>query len=104
MGKFRDVTELTGEAKWGSYMEDPLPNAQLGSLQPLWISSEALDRVEDGQLPPLSTSVPPLLIFHADKGRPRVRREMTKNEWEQILLAALRLQGRDNDFDEQSIK
>merc|ERR1712194_850276 len=87
--RFRDVTEYTGEAKWGSYMEDPLPGAQLASLEPLWVSSEALDRVESGVLPALSDAVPPLLIFHADKGRQRVNRELIKRKWEEVVLAFL---------------
>merc|ERR1712216_211696 len=66
---FRDVTNITGEAKWGSYMEDPLPGARLAELEPLWISNQALERVESGVLPEMSKEVPPLLVFHADQGR-----------------------------------
>jgi len=85
--RFRDVTNLTGEARWGSYME-------------------ALERVEKGVLPPLPAgagTTPPLLIFHSDKGRSRASREKRKAAWEEVLLALLKHHKRD-DFDEGSIK
>lgn len=34
---FKNVTNITGEAKWGSYLEDPLPGARLAELTPLWL-------------------------------------------------------------------
>mmetsp|Transcript_94644 Transcript_94644/g.276699 ORF Transcript_94644/g.276699 Transcript_94644/m.276699 type:complete len:292 (+) Transcript_94644:823-1698(+) len=101
--RFRDVTNVTGEAKWGSYMEDPLPGARLGELRPLWISGQALERVEDHRLPPLPRDVPPLLIFHSDQGRSRAKREKRKEEWEAVLLQLLRRRGR-RDFNKDSIK
>merc|ERR1712066_575904 len=60
---FWDVTNITGEAKWGSYMEDPQPGARLAELRPLWVSGEGLERVERGKLVKLSEQEPPLLIF-----------------------------------------
>uniref|UniRef100_A0A7S0A1M6 Uncharacterized protein n=1 Tax=Pyrodinium bahamense TaxID=73915 RepID=A0A7S0A1M6_9DINO len=101
--RFRDVTNITGEAKWGSYMEDPLPGAKLNELHPLWISGQAAERVEHGVLPPLSAKRPPLLIFHADQGRSRAGREKNKAVWEVVLLELLKRHGR-TDFNKDSIK
>merc|ERR1712039_755180 len=64
--RFWDVTNLTGEAKWGSYLEDPMPGAQLNSLAPMWVSMEALSAARRGEIPALSEEQPPLLLFHAD--------------------------------------
>jgi len=103
---FRDVTNTTGEARWGSYMEDPQPGARLGELQPLWISGQALERVEAGRLPPLPAgegAAPPLLIFHSDQGRSRAAREKRKAAWEEVLLVLLKRHRR-RDFDRGSIK
>merc|ERR1712014_361450 len=61
-----DVTEITKEAKWGSYLEDPQPGSRLGELKPMWASTETVQRAEEGILPALSVSEPPLLIFHND--------------------------------------
>merc|ERR1711870_52112 len=61
--RFLDVTNITGEAKWGSYMEDPQPGARLTGLDPLWISSKVLVKSSEGKLP-LSETAPPFLVFH----------------------------------------
>merc|ERR1712060_118893 len=98
---FRDVTDLSGEAKWGSYMEDPLPGARFDVLQPMWISGQALERVEKGIIPKLNETAPPLLIFHADQGRSRAHREQKKIEWEEVVMAFLKSDGR-KDFNEQN--
>lgn len=84
--RFKDVTNITGEAKWGSYMEDPLPGSRLAELSPLWISGQALQRMEEGELPPLSKNDPPLIIFHADQGRARAQRSERRSQWEGWLL------------------
>lgn len=65
--KFQDVTDLTGLANWGSYLEDPPPGANLEPLAPLWASARGVARADSGEIEPLSTTEPPLLIFHADK-------------------------------------
>mmetsp|Transcript_71690 Transcript_71690/g.205748 ORF Transcript_71690/g.205748 Transcript_71690/m.205748 type:complete len:512 (-) Transcript_71690:68-1603(-) len=96
---FRDVTDITGEAKWGSYMEDPLPGARLAELKPVWISGEALERVENGQLPPMNVQEPPLLIFHADKGRSRANREANRERWKHVLKESVRVHGKDRGWD-----
>merc|ERR1712083_102943 len=83
--RFWDVTNITGEAKWGSYMEDPLPGARLAELVPLWVSGQVMERVENGILPPLSTEMPPLIIFHGDQGRVRGDRHNNRHRWKQVL-------------------
>jgi len=92
--RFKDVTNLTGYAKWGSYLEDPLPNARIGEMQPLWVSSHALVLVEDGFIPALSREAPPLLIFHADQEGSQFYNLTEKNIWKNLLLELLALQGR----------
>jgi len=84
---FRDVTDLTGEAAWGSYMEDPPDGARLGELQPapLWVSAKAVVRVARKVLPPLSKDEPPLLIFHADHETDHFGGDEMRKDWEQIL-------------------
>lgn len=64
---FDDVTEITGEAKWGSYLEDPPDGSRLGELRPMWASSFAVQRAANGIIHNLSRDAPPLLIFHVDK-------------------------------------
>lgn len=81
----RDVTPITGEAKWGSYMEDPMPGARLAELSPIWISGEGMERVEQGVIPPMNQAVPPLIIFHADKGRERAGRERYRQLWKEVM-------------------
>jgi len=91
---FRDVTNLTGMAKWGSYMEDPLPGARIGELEPIWVSSHALTRSEKGVISTFSEDVPPLLLFHADQGPPRTDREKDRKRWDQVMLEILAQHGR----------
>jgi len=100
---FNDVTNLTGEAKWGSYMEDPLPGARLDKLRPLWISGQAIERVETGVLPKLSEDAPPLVIFHADQGRARAERDRHREEWMEVLLQLLERHGR-TDFNKDDLR
>jgi len=102
---FQDVTNLTGEAKWGSYLEDPMPGARINELQPMWISAEALLRSESGQIPAMSRDVPPLLIFHADHTGYRYYRRVDgqKSVWEGLVLDLMKLHGR-RDFNKDSIK
>ena len=83
---FRDVTEWTGPAKWGSYMEDPQPGAKLAPLKPLWVSGQALERVERQVLPPLSDEEPPLLVFHGDQGRSRAHREEHREAFATVII------------------
>merc|ERR1712048_141438 len=83
--KFRDVTDITGEAKWGSYMEDPLPGAKLHKLKPLWVSGEALVSAKRELIPPMSDKEPPLLVFHADHNMEAFKLPKVKMKWERVL-------------------
>lgn len=91
--RIRDVTGLTGEAKWGSYMEDPLPGAQLAPLKPLWVSGGALSMSEQGAIPPMNENVPPLIIFHADKGEARAKREKIRADWRNTMQVLVQMFG-----------
>lgn len=96
--RFRDVTNLTGEAKWGSYLEDPQPGARLFELAPMWISGHAFERAEKGVIVGPPADEPPLLIFHSDHGSPRknflpMRKELKKN-WGLVCEGILKMQGR----------
>jgi len=91
--RFKDVSNITGQAKWGSFMEDPLPGSRLGELEPIWVSGQASQRAEEGEIAPLSQAVPPLLIFHADQGRSRARREDRRQEWRTTLQAIMEARG-----------
>jgi len=103
--RFWDVTNITGEAKWGSYLEDPQPGARLADLRPMWVSMEALSRTISGTIPPLSKEAPPLLIFHVDHEACRIAPglDVEKRLWEKLLLELLAKQGR-TDFNKDSIK
>jgi len=92
---FKDVTNLTGEAKWGSYLEDPPANARLDLLEPIWVSGHAMEYMEDGIIPNFSKSNPPLLIYHADKGRSRAKREQNRENWKMVMKKLLHLYGDD---------
>lgn len=96
--RFKDVTNITGQAKWGSFMEDPLPGSRLGELEPLWVSGQAAQRAEEGVISPLSQVAPPLLIFHADQGRLRARREDRRAEWKATLQAIMKARDIDHPF------
>lgn len=101
-----DVTNLTGEAKWGSYLEDPLDGARLDELQPMWISSEALQASWNRKIPKLSMQAPPLLIFHVDHGGASIlppHAQAEKGVWEMLVLDLLAIQGR-SDFNKDKIK
>merc|ERR1712048_50165 len=103
--RFRDVTNVSGEAKWGSYLEDPLPGARVSELEPLWISAEALSKAERGEIPTMRKTAPPLMIFHADHEALRFFRggDEEKILWEKLMLDLLKRHGR-TDFDKDSIK
>jgi len=79
---FKDVTDITGEAKWGSYLEDPRPGARIGELQPLWVSGDAFTRAESGEIGPMSNEAPPLLIFHVDHVGDRFKDADFRSQWE----------------------
>eukprot|EP00927_Polykrikos_kofoidii_P065205 TRINITY_DN60993_c0_g1_i1.p1 TRINITY_DN60993_c0_g1~~TRINITY_DN60993_c0_g1_i1.p1 ORF type:complete len:511 (-),score=50.14 TRINITY_DN60993_c0_g1_i1:267-1772(-) len=64
--QFRDVTHITGQASWGSYMEDPQPGARLAELHPLWVSSNAFSRAKRKIIPDLAPAEP-YLVFHVDQ-------------------------------------
>merc|ERR1712129_114895 len=104
--RINDVTNLTGDAKWGSYLEDPLPGARLDKLQPMWISGDALKAVWRGSVPELSKEAPPLMVFHIDHGggdvMPKDQRA-EKGVWEELVLDLLAGQGR-NDYNKDKIK
>jgi len=79
---FKDVTDITGQAKWGSYLEDPRPGARIGELQPMWVSGETFTRAESGEIGPMSTEAPPLLVFHVDHAGDRFKDADFKSQWE----------------------
>lgn len=97
--RFRDVTELTGEARWGSYLEEPEPGAQLEPLEPLWISTYAVQRSEGGVIGRLSASQPPLLVFHLDRGDkdlPPLKNTssgQSRRAWTEVLVKELYMEG-----------
>jgi len=103
--RFDDVTNITGEAKWGSYLEDPQSFARLDLMKPMWISMEALDRVQKGVLKPLNEDEPPLLIFHADHEGCRIAPALSEEKalWETLLLELLKCQGR-SEFNKDNMK
>merc|ERR1712190_168802 len=98
--EFRDVTNITGYAKWGSYLEDPLPGARLDLLAPLWISVESLSKAESGEIAKMSKETPPLLVFHVDHaGLSYITGGIEeKVAWEKVVLAFLSQHNR-SDFD-----
>lgn len=104
--RFNDVTDLTGEAKWGSYLEDPMPGSRLAELAPMWVSSEALFSAQRGKVPPLLEDRPPLLIFHVDHNQGRAVPGLTdeKDLWEVLVLELLAAQNRTGEFNKDSIK
>merc|ERR1712217_305256 len=87
--RVRNVTDIAGEASWGSYMEDPPPGSRLGKLQPLWISAKAFVGVEKDILAPLSQEAPPLLVFDADKEASRFGDEALQKRWQRLLSSLL---------------
>jgi hypothetical protein len=97
---FRDVTNLTGEAKWGSYLEDPMPGTRLQELAPMWTSGQAVERAEKGTIVGPPADEPPLLIFHSDHGNPRKnfmpKRKLLKKQWGLVCEEVLKQQGRDD--------
>jgi len=105
--RFRDVTNLTGEAKWGSYLEDPQPGANLAELAPLWTSAQALERAVKGIITGTPADQPPLLIFHSDQGAARrgfmEQRGKLKRAWAEVLGAMLLQQNR-SDYSQESIE
>jgi len=61
-----DVTPITGMAKWGSYIEDPLPGSRMRDLHPMWFPADAYMAYKNGQIPGMSSVDPPLLYCHVD--------------------------------------
>lgn len=100
----RDVTSITLEAKWGSYLEDPQDGSKLSQLNPMWVSANALSRAEEGRIAKLSTQDPPLLIFHVDHEDLMYSYggQQYKALWETLLLHLLKLHKR-IDYGEQNI-
>jgi len=96
---FRDVTNITGMAKWGSYLEDPqMKGADLAVLEPLWISVETLTKAENGFIQNLSKTAPPLMIFHVDHNSFRFK-EVWIEKWKKNVpgfLAQVAFQTMDN--------
>eukprot|EP00933_Yihiella_yeosuensis_P020050 TRINITY_DN16174_c0_g1_i1.p1 TRINITY_DN16174_c0_g1~~TRINITY_DN16174_c0_g1_i1.p1 ORF type:complete len:573 (-),score=122.94 TRINITY_DN16174_c0_g1_i1:216-1910(-) len=102
--RFRDVTDTTMEAKWGSYLEDPQQGSHLTELNPMWASAETVWRSEDKQISALSTQAPPLLIFHTDHENQRYTHggHDYKEMWEKLIVELLKVQGR-KDWDANTI-
>eukprot|EP00931_Biecheleriopsis_adriatica_P081745 TRINITY_DN5509_c1_g2_i1.p1 TRINITY_DN5509_c1_g2~~TRINITY_DN5509_c1_g2_i1.p1 ORF type:complete len:469 (-),score=116.74 TRINITY_DN5509_c1_g2_i1:75-1376(-) len=100
----RDVTNLTLEAKWGSYLEDPQFGSKLAELKPMWASAETVYRIEDEKLPKFSKEEPPLLIFHVDHENLQYSFGGTEYKvmWELLLLQLLKLHKR-KDYSEENI-
>merc|ERR1711862_95120 len=66
-----DVTAVTDNAIWGSYLEDPKPTKGYGSsridvLHPLWLPADAKKAIDEGKVPPMSKVDPPLMHLHVD--------------------------------------
>lgn len=100
----QDVTNITLEAKWGSYLEDPQENSELAKLQPMWVSSEALSKAQSGKIMALSKEEPPLILFHVDMLDLRYSAggHDYKVLWEDLVLALLKLHNR-TDYSEENI-
>ncbi|CAJ1372797.1 unnamed protein product [Effrenium voratum] len=92
----RDVTNITKEAKWGSYLEDPQHGSRLAELRPMWASAETVLREEEGKIASFSEEEPPVLIFHVDHEGLRYSfgGQEYKELWEQLLLELLTLHKR----------
>lgn len=86
--RFNDVTHLSGEAKWGSYMEDPQDIARLDLIAPppLWVSEQSADLIRKKGLN-MSRESPPLLIFHADHRGCKLVPDLCKEKqmWTRLL-------------------
>eukprot|EP00747_Dinoflagellata_sp_TGD_P164102 gnl/TRDRNA2_/TRDRNA2_183568_c0_seq1.p1 gnl/TRDRNA2_/TRDRNA2_183568_c0~~gnl/TRDRNA2_/TRDRNA2_183568_c0_seq1.p1 ORF type:complete len:429 (-),score=43.37 gnl/TRDRNA2_/TRDRNA2_183568_c0_seq1:23-1309(-) len=86
-----DVSNLVGQVGMASYLEHPTVGSRIDSLRPLWVSNKVIDMVNQGQLPPLSISDPPLLEFH-DWGKNKTLYQMwnaalpnrSSNSWNQM--------------------
>jgi hypothetical protein len=63
---FLDVTEITKEALWGSYLEITQKGSRLAELEPMWIGADVLAMAMRQEIAPLSATNPPLLVFHID--------------------------------------
>merc|ERR1740129_120484 len=92
-----DVTEITKETGWGSFLEDPQPGSRLAELEPMWIASESLLLARHGLILQLSRKNPPLLVFHIDHQERSFPDAGAKQKWEQIanvVIAAAKLRDR----------
>jgi len=103
--RFRDVTDVTMEAKWGSYLEDPQHGSRLAELNPMWASAETVERSEEKHILPLSVEAPPLLIFHTDHVDMRYTTagKRYKELWEKLILDLL-VRHKRTDWDSKTIK
>eukprot|EP00435_Cladocopium_sp_Y103_P039452 s1780_g10.t1 len=97
----QDVTNITLEAKWGSYLEDPQENSELAKLRPMWVSSEALSKAQSGKIMALSKEEPPLILFHVDMLDLRYSAggHDYKVLWEDLVLAFLKVHNRTGRID-----
>jgi len=82
---FRDVTSISGLAKWGSYLEDPLPGSRLADLHPIWVSAETVVSSERGRIKRLAEDKPPLIIFHVDHDGHRFNVEHYVKLWKPVV-------------------
>jgi len=85
---FRDVTNITGPAKWGSYLEDPVKGSNVTELRPLWASAEAVVLSRQGQIQSLSAAEPPLIIFHVDHRGSHFSTKKWMQLWNPVIAAA----------------
>jgi len=87
---FRDVTNVTGLAKWASFLEDPTPKSRVSELRPLWASAEAVVSSEKGRILALRRDEPPLLVFHVDHEGRRFQTERFISQWRPLVEQAER--------------
>jgi len=86
----KDVTDITKEAPWGSYLEDAREGSRLSDLQPVWVGADSLLRAQTGKIKAMNHDQPPLLVFHVDhqhqsfNGYAKMRRT-----WEQQMIAEI---------------
>lgn len=85
---FRDVTDVTGPAVWGSYLEDPVPGSNFSELRPLWVSGQAVVLSEQGRIRRLSAEEPPLVIFHVDHQEGRFNAGKWMSMWKPVIAGA----------------
>ena len=84
-----DVTHLTNETSWGSFLEVPQPGARLAELEPMWIGADALVMVRQTKVGPLSLTTPPLLVFHVDHAEDHFVGSDARKNWGSLLMWSL---------------